>query len=403
MHNVRLKAQHMAVGYADHTMVAAAPREDTRVFSINVCRTPADIEPLLHDWRALEATAASQSVFTSSAWATKVLEQFSSDAAFQAVIMTARDNGRLVALWPLAIQSRNYVRVLASIGAPLDQYSEILIDRAATPGPIIGGILGKLRSADVADGLILRKLKVSGPLFKQLSTSGRTIDGGDEAPKVSIDPDAPFDDFMSTVKSKTRKNLRNYTNRLERLGNLEHKVVTGTAAADVIAQSFVQRRTWLADNGLSSEAFRDPRFKPFVHSLGATGNDLQIIAFAMLLDGEPIALQWGFIHQRQYFAFISSRNPEFEKYSVGRIHLQHIIEECHTRGLTTLDLMVPAVPYKLSWTKTTEHVVDVIWPWTLKGHVVLGVIEQHVRPHMKKLAHQLPDAIRKPLMRLANR
>lgn len=390
----------MAIAYADDE-TCAHPEQWVRMScSVHVCRTVDDLSPLTQQWQQLEQVAKSTSIFTSPAWAEHVVRQCVDNAAIEAVIATVHRDGQLVALWPLARHKRGFLHVLTSIGAPFDQYSEALISQGEDARPLFDAMIAALKRDAGADGLVLRKAKLSSDLFGSLSDRAYVVDEGAEAPKITLDTTLPFADFLSQVKSKTRKNLRNYTNRLSCIGVLEHKVLEADEMAGLISQSFDARRSWLDDNGLSSEAFRDARFKPFVETLAEHGADLGLIGFALLVDEEPVALQWGFVHEGCYFAFLSARNPKFEDYSVGRIHLQHILETCHARGIGELDLMVPAAPYKMSWTKNTQHVVDLVWPWTSKGFLVLGLFERRLRPLAKKIALKLPPQLRTVIFHL---
>lgn len=354
-------------------------------------------------WRDLEAKSYNPSLFTSADWANYVAQYFTGLSERRIIVAKAYAGNRLVALWPLAIRKQGGLSVLTSIGAPFDQYSEALFACDIDPAPVIDRMIEELRRQYPVDGLVLRKTKVLGPLYDELRRKAHVVDHGEQAPQIHIDPDRPLEEFMQKLNSKTRKNLRNYQNRLKRMGNIEHVVIEGPATAQIIAQCFDERHAWLSDHGYSSEAFRDPHFKSFVNGLAEHSKDLGLVAFILKLDGEAIALQWGFIRGGCYSAFMSCRNPKYEQYSVGRIHLGHIVEFCHQSGLNTLDLMVPASPYKLNWTKQAEPVADLIWPWSAKGHLVLDLVERKVRPVVKHWLNHTPQALRKPVMALLNR
>ena len=309
----------------------------------------------------------------------------------------------LVALWPLAIRNETGARVLTPLGAPYDQYAEILIDRHADVDAVLAGVIGAFRKEKLADGMVLRKLRRSGDALRLARLGGRIIDEHISAPQVILDPAAPFDDFLKTVKSKTRKNLRNYTNRLSKLGTLEHVVLTGGQVAPAIDQSYNTRKAWTQTKGMSSSAFRDAGFERIVQGLSGPGAaNLGLIIFALKLDDRAIALQWGFIHEKTYYAYLSSLDPEFEAYSAGRIHLKYVIEACHARGLTKLDLMAPAVPYKMSWTQTADPLVDLVWPWTPRGLITFNIYGAVLRPGLKRLVQALPLGLRQKLFQAVN-
>lgn len=391
---------------AEHAIETNARREvssERLHVVISKLDQPESLQAIAAGWRDLETRSPNQGIFDSVDWAIYVAHHFAGSKDRQIVVAEAFAGNRLVAIWPLAIRKHGGLNILTSIGAPFDQYSEAMFAWDINPGPVIDRMVSELRKQISVDGLVLRKAKVSEPLYDELCQKAYVIDHDDHAPQIHLDPAKPFDEFLQKLNSKTRKNLRNYHNRLARQGTIEHVVIEGPQTADLLAQCFDDRHAWLSDHGYSSEAFRDSHFKSFVTGLAEHAESLGLVAFVLKVDGEVAALQWGFVRGGCYYAFMSCRNAEFEQFSVGRVHLRYIIEFCHRTGLNTLDLMVPASSYKLNWTKTTEHVVDLIWPWTTKGFLVLDLVERKVRPVVKHWLNQTPQALRKPVMALLNR
>ena len=77
-------------------------------------------------------------------------------------------------------------------------------------------------------------------------------------------PIADFNAYLATLNAKTRKNMRNTKNRLARSGTLGHRVMTDPAdIAALVERAHAGRERWLADQGLTSRAFRDPTFGAF--------------------------------------------------------------------------------------------------------------------------------------------
>jgi len=360
-----------------------------------------EILALTEPWLALDQNAPLPSFFQSHAWCRYVLDhiaQFNKSSEVRPVIATAWADERLIAIWPLAIRRDKGIRVLTSLGSPFDQYSEILMASHIDVAAVIAALVQALRATKIADGLILRKVRLTASAYGMVALGAHIVDEGSRAPQVTLDVDAPFGDFLKTISSKTRKNLRNYTNRLNRIGRVEHRVLRGADIAPAIALTYDGRRAWLETKGLSSTAFRDDNFEKFVTGLtGPEAIELGLIVFALMLDERMIALQWGFIHQGRYYAYLSTRDPEFEAYSTGRIHLQHVLEACHERGIGMADLMVPAVPYKMNWTDVADPVIDLVWPWTTRGYLQLKVYEQGLRPLLKRVVLNLPLGVRQGL------
>src|SRR5262249_13595100 len=160
-----------------------------------------------------------------------------------------------------------------------------------------------------------------------------------DAVVVDLRPYPGFADYLRTVNAKTRKNLRNLLNRLERSRPTACEVMTEPAQVrEVIERSFAGRLQWLNERGKTSAAFRNDDFRALVVSLPEAPG-IRLRAFALRHGGNVIAQQWGFVHAGRYYAYISARDPAFDTFSVGRIHLGRVIEACYSDGLAALELM----------------------------------------------------------------
>ncbi len=376
---------------------------------IDVLVKVSDIERIAADWIDLEKRSAAPAFFQSSGWCRHIMRELGASSAigdraypFEFIVATARDEGRLIAIWPLAVSRLLGGRFLTSLGAPFDQYGEILVERDGDIDAIAAGFVARLREEPGIDGLMVRKVRAGGPM-EHLAALGATLaDEASAAPWLSFEPGQSFEDFHKRINSKTRKNLRNLNNRLAKLGHVEHRVLSGDEIPPALRLSFERRQDWLAAQGLSSTAFRDGRFRAVVEGLARPEAHFPgLTVFALYLDEKIIALQWGFIHQNRYYAFLSAKDQAYDEFSVGRIHLEHVLRACHGLGVRDVDLLVPAVPYKMTWADEAASVRDAYWGWTLRGRVILELFVVRVRPTLKKAIARLPEGLRRLVFRAA--
>lgn len=396
--------------------VARAPAEqqtskrlDHAAQRIEVLSNRSEIEDIAADWIDLEKRSAAPAFFQSFGWCRHIIRELGATSAnggragpFEFVVATARANGRLIAVWPLAVCRLLGGRFLTSLGAPFDQYGEIVIDRDADIEAIASEFVARLRAEPGIDGLMVRKVRAGGPMEHLAALGATMVDEANAAPWLTFAPGQSFEDFHQRINAKTRKNLRNLNNRLAKLGHVEHRILAGDEIAPGLRLSFERRQDWLTAHGLSSTAFRDERFRAVVEGLARPdAKALGLTVFALYLDDKIIALQWGFIHQGRYYAFLSAKDPVYDAFSVGRIHLEHVLRACHGLGVSAVDLLVPAVPYKMTWADEAAGVRDAYWGWTLKGRVILDVIMVRIRPALKRALARLPDGLRRFIFRAA--
>lgn len=390
----------------DTPQLISGPKPETDVLTVELLRQKQQIIALAPAWRELSGSLKGSCFFQSPAWCLHVSKEMSSthsDELFEPIVAAVWRGPKLVAVWPLSLRNANGLRILTSLAAPFDQYTDMLSENPAVGAQATRLVAKALRQEVSADGMILRKVKTASALRVLTRDFASIIDEGDRAPQIRFEEGQTFTDYTSGINAKTRKNIRNYKNRLKREGQLDHQVLEGAAIAAALRKSFSVRRKWLEDTGQSSAGFRNASFERVVCKLAENDTpDLGLIAFALTLNGVMIAIQWGFIHQGCYYAYLSSRDPEFEAYSIGRIHLQMVLEHCHKIGVTRVDLMVPDVPYKKTWATSTDEVVDVIWPWSVRGYLYLRIYNQTLRPHFKQLVQWLPTSLRRLVLSRLN-
>jgi CelD/BcsL family acetyltransferase involved in cellulose biosynthesis len=368
-----------------------------------VVRSRAGVDALSVRWLALEVASDGLNLFQSLGW-TRAIFDFEAqrgNADFDPVIVTLHDGQRLVAILPLERIRTGTRRVLTPLGHAFGQYSDVLVARGYDPQSVVRQLLRAATSAAPADTISFYKVRDGSQLA--LGMPDKNVSTGSEqgAPYVALDEYPDFAAYFATIKAKTRKNMRNARNRLERDGVLEHRVAESEGETlSVVERTLSARADRLKDQGLTSRAFRDGGFIAFCRSLPQR-SDVSLLAFSLRHDGQPIAEQWGFVHGGRYYAFVASRDFANSDESPGRLHLGEVIEACAERGIGGCDLGVPAMPYKLTWATQTAPVRDYALPITPRGWLVIQLWDVLLRPALKAMVLRMPAGLRARLMRMA--
>jgi CelD/BcsL family acetyltransferase involved in cellulose biosynthesis len=322
---------------------------------------------------------------------------------FDPVILTVCERGRLVGLLPLKRVRSGFARILTGFGEPYQQYTDVLLSPDASCSAARRLVDAACQLAG-ADGLSLLKIRDDSPLAALLAERGAIRSNPDAAPFVDLAPFADFDAYHATINVKTRKNMRNARNRLSRSGTLVHRVLTDDAEVDaLVARTHAGRERWLDALGLTSRAFRDPTFEDFARALAAPGSGVEVMAMSLTLDGRPVADQWGLVFNNRYYAYVASWAAEFEEASPGKLHLEEVIRSCHQRGIAVADFLMPAVPYKFTWTDQAMPVADYSLPLSLRARLYTSLWAGRVRPALKRLALRLPPPLRSRAARVVFR
>lgn len=384
-------------GTADATGAATA----ALALRFEVARTSAEMEALAPAWRALDDGATSPSFFQSQAWCTHVVQvllRSPSGRTVEPFVISAWDDDRIVAVWPLQLCRETGARVLTDLTRPFSQYADVVLatDSRIAPEAICRRLIEEARRRSRADALVLRKVRSDVPLGRVLASAARMLEAPQRAPWVDMAGHATFPAFHATAKAKTRKNVRNATHRLEKLGAITHQVERRAASMDAaLERCFDLRSTWLESKGLTSTAFAHPAFADIVRGLADTAaHDIDVLSMMLMLDDQPISIHYGFLLNRRYYAFMAARNPDFDACSPGKVHLEHVLSACHALGIETVDFLAPDMPYKTVWATGTTETADYGLTWSLRGWLAIQVWRRRVRPAALRLFLSLPDRLR---------
>ena len=226
---------------------------------------------------------------------------------------------------------------------PFGQYSDVLFDGQANLDDVSAAMMAEIERWRT-DGLIVRKVRTDSTLHAMLAKRRPVVVERLAAPAISFDRFDDFAGYSKSIASKTRKNLRNYSNRIERLGQLVHLVQRcPTECADVIRRCFSMRSSWLLERGQTSVAFADTSFALIMQGLAEDHRCQPQIRTMQLqlkgcrkkdnaaVDGEmlgELSLHLGFVHNSRYYAYMAAKNPGFDHLSPGRVHMLALIEAC---------------------------------------------------------------------------
>lgn len=371
----------------------------------DIVQTREAFDAVAQQWLGLEDQVAGAVLFQSSGWARAIFdfEAARGNVDFDPVIATVSDGRRLVAVLPLERIRTHSRSVLVPLGHAFGQYSDLLVAPGYAPRDTVARLLRAAIAAAPCDAVSFLKVRADSMLAKGMPANHVVTGVEQGAPYVALGDFADFDAYFQTIKSKTRKNMRNARNRLEREGAVTHQVATtADEKLGVIERTLMGRANRLRDQGLSSRAFRDNEFAGFCAALPGR-QDMQVLAMSLRHGGQPIAEQWGFIHKQRYYAFIASRDFSNSEESPGRLHLGEVIQACAALGLDGADLMVPVMPYKLTWATEVVEVVDYALPVTPRGMLVIKLWDQTLRPLFKKAMLGMPRSARSLVMKLAGR
>jgi CelD/BcsL family acetyltransferase involved in cellulose biosynthesis len=377
-------------------MSQAVTSHDGRM-RVQLITSAAEFAPLKDAWLALEAQSGDPCVFQSYAWCGHVAETLTRwlGQRYQPLVAVGWHNGQAAAILPLSRQKRSGVWQLCTLDDPFGQFAGLLAQDDASALAVVGEVLRLVRQQRGADLLRLDRVVAGSRLETALRANGASVRGEIGAPVLDLRPWPDFEALKGSRNKKTMKNLRNATNRLGKAGVNENRFSTDPAGVESIIEATLQRRTaWLNAHGLTSPQFRSPAHQDIIMGGHAWGLERFRVGFELDLDGLPIALQWGFAHNKHYYAYMSATDPASQHLNSGRLHLANVIRQAQREGFEAIEMLTPASDYKMVWTDTIRTVRDYAVPLSRRGSLHDLLWQRTLRPIAKACFYALPKGLR---------
>lgn len=356
------------------------------------------------EWNDLfERSARSIHVFQSFNfcwhWANGFLAKDGAKAGPRLAILTGRQNGRLVMIWPLVSERANGITEVYWMGEPVAQYGDALIDTGSVSSEILRAGLEYIRKNLSSDVLRLRRVRADANVARLMSDIGAQIADTQIAPYMDLASAKDFAAFEEqSFSTKMRRNRRRLTKRLEEKGPLEFLRLHGGAEAGAFAANAITAKNrWLKDRGLVSSALNDERTVRFFRDVAESkAKPVACVVSILKTCGDAAAYEISFTCKGRLVVHVMAFELAFEKAGVGVLLLEQSLKQGYAEKLDVYDMMAPGDAYKMDWCAKSEPVIDWVIPSSAKGYLYARVYLEFLRPRLKSALKAAP----KPLRRL---
>jgi CelD/BcsL family acetyltransferase involved in cellulose biosynthesis len=240
------------------------------------------------------------------------------------------------------------------------------------------------------DVLLLGEVPTASPTLSALSTlaaaDGRPtgIWHSDNSPFIAIQGN--WESYHETLSAAFRQNLRNRWTRLTKLGQPALEVVhePGEVRRACEEALHLEASGWKQRAGTSIES--EPESHRFYVELAGRAADAGWLRLLFLtLSGRRIATAYAACYRDRLLFIKTGYNPEFAKCSPAKVLTHLAIQRAFATGLSEVDFLGTAEPWKLEWTATTRpHDWLFIFGDTLRGRLI-HQLKFRVKPALQRL------------------
>lgn len=328
-------------------------------------------------WQNLWEQSGPESVFLGPHWLLTWWDLFG-DGKVLSVVMVVEDR-EVVGFAPWYVEVHWGYRILRTMGHGFIDYEGVLAQQGKE-ALVMAALQRWLLANDFYDAVV----------FDRLLDDGWSADFGRwEQGKLSLQSypstispftdlsqgwDSVVDRFGHNLRSDTRRRLR----RLGQQGNLRLRAVHTPEEFDVCFEKFLRWK-----RGRYEKRYRDAES---VYGEGGLWGDARVagyyrdVALKLMLRGYPalncldlddemVSAIFGMEKNGTYFYFAPAYCPDYDSYSIGRVHVWLLMQQICERGFHRFDFLIGDDGYKRKWATGVRHLIEVRWrkdgmlPW----------------------------------------
>ena len=357
--------------------------------------TTAAFGDLRDEWNSLVEVSRSKCVFLTHEWLFTWWKHLSGTRKL--CILTARQDGRLAGILPLALRAPQYSRMmprsLEFLGSGL--IGSDYLDAVALPEQereVIEAFSDHLSRAGMVLHLtaVRHRSSVVADLARHLCRDGWSATDSviNVCPYLDL-RGKTWETYISCLGSSQRYNFNRRLKNLQRNYDVRIDVAPTSADARAILEIAIDlhRKRWASKT--TSEAFQDAEtvafHREFVDLAVAKG---WLRLFVMRIDGVPAAALYGLRYGDIFYFYQSGFDPAWSRQSVGLVMMGLAIRAAIEEGVAEYDFLHGTEEYKYHWSPQARE---------------LGRLElypHHSRGRLSRRAVDLNRAVRKMAKRM---
>lgn len=376
------------------TLQPRARREPADGLVLEAVRDLDGLHRLAPEWRELMASAGTGAgIYQSYEWAAACAARLKPGTRL--CVLTAREQGRLVAIAPLMIDRSFGFATLRWLGGSLAIYGDVLADASVDVPAWLGRAFAELARQGPAQSLRLDNVRTDACIAPYLAVNAAAA-SREAAPSIDMRAIGSFEAWRGSQSRNTRRSRARRLKQLEAAGSVSFSFgPTRSSSRDLLDRLFAMKRDWAADRKVISRTIWDREFEAIVSSLASEGSGLDARLSVLMLDGRPIAIELGFVTGGTYTSYLGAYDPAFEAFSPGVLQLAHTIAACFEEGLSAFDLQPPADAYKQALANAETAIVNYTLALTHAGKLQTWVAAADPVGLAKRAIKQMPQSCRR--------
>lgn len=222
------------------------------------------------------------------------------------------------------------------------------------------------------------KIEING--IRTSITQSNWKEEADYCPSCNIENFKNKEDFLNSLTTSLRGDLRRQERRMEEKGKLSFHTYSGEtiqAALDKLPEFLMfHSKRW-------PKAYKAPGLHQHLIKYGMPAG---IVDFTELrIDDQPVSLHLGFKDNDRFYYYMPAIHPDFSSYSPGKVHLLYLVTKSISERLKVFDHLRGDENYKTGWTND----VQLLYSYTEKSDKLVSNLRNWMAEKGKNLVNRL--------------
>lgn len=330
-----------------------------------------EFDALAVPWRDLDINPAVRP-FQQFTWAAAWVRTIGRAGGCGLKVATLWQDARLVAVLPLCVRRYKGIRLLEWIAARVSDYCDAIVDPRLDATSALRTLWESVTRSGGFDVARLSHVRTDSELFRVLGSFDPWTETREDAGGISISWASGIE-WLQSQTSGMRDRVEYNSRRMRKAGFDVRICGTPAAAARIIDTLVAQKRCWLAARGLSSFLDEPAGVEFLQHVVAAAAARGELHLSTVENDDRIAACDLAFVRDGIIYSYLASFDPQYHKYSFGRVLTDCLLMWACDVGLRRLDLLLGAYDYKTEYHCTLEPVRTLVMPRGLLGRTVVFV------------------------------
>ena len=264
----------------------------------------------------------------------------------------------------------------------MSDYCDAIVDAGLDRETALNNLWEAVHKSGGFDVARLNHIRTDTPLFDFLGTLDPWTETREDSGGIPIVWSSGAE-WLQGQTSGMRDRVKYNSRRMNKAGFEVRLCDSEQSRVRIIDTMVAQKRPWLAARGLSS--FIDaPGGVEFLQSgVAASAARGELHMSTVENAGSIAACDLAFVRGGIVYSYLASFDPEYRKYSFGRVLTDSLIAWACDNGMRRLDLLLGAYDYKTEYNCTLEPVRTLVVPRSMIGRAALFFYRRKAAPPLK--------------------